>query len=335
MDKLEQLGSAHESVSELLHAIDPLLLIAIVCAAAGIPMPTILEVRYRNPRIEIPGLVKAARRPFVDLIYTTLATDGTFEIWILEIELSLDLLKVRRWALYELALESELEADAARLAVFSPEPELRGKIERRILSKIKTDPVLIQPDQIERIIDYREARRRPEQTILGCLFHAHPPSPFEARVEVFRAAWMAIQSLAERKAQRYSVAIMSIVPEAVVEQGVAELRESGELDEGRWELFTDSERKGTASPAGIERVAQRGARAASRKAELRHSAGRCSTSSSCAASSSAQQHASAWSRASPSSSSSAGTKPPSRRASNRSLNCSPRVDTHDRGSGGQ
>jgi len=244
MDKLEQLGSAHESVSELLHAIDPLLLIAIVCAAAGIPMPTILEVRYRNPRIEIPGLVKAARRPFVDLIYTTLATDGTFEIWILEIELSLDLLKVRRWALYELALESELEADAARLAVFSPEPELRGKIERRILSKIKTDPVLIQPDQIERIIDYREARRRPEQTILGCLFHAHPPSPFEARVEVFRAAWMAIQSLAERKAQRYSVAIMSIVPEAVVEQGVAELRESGELDEGRWELFTDSERKG-------------------------------------------------------------------------------------------
>ncbi|HVI00987.1 MAG TPA: hypothetical protein VM869_19855 [Enhygromyxa sp.] len=244
MDKLEQLASAHESISELLHAIDPLVLIGIVCAQAGIPAPTIIEVRYRNPRIEIPGLAKPARKGIVDLVYTTLSAEGRLEVWIIEIELSWDWLKVRRWAFYELSFENELEADAARLAVFSPEPELRGKIHDKILPNIKTKPVLIQPDQIERITDYREARRSPELTILGCLFHAHPPSPFEARVAVFRAAWMAIQSLAENKARRYSVAVMSIVPEAVVEQGVAELRETGELDESRWELFTDSERKG-------------------------------------------------------------------------------------------
>ena len=236
MDKLEQLGSAHEAFSDLLHAIDPRVLIAIVCAAAGIAVPKIVKAKYRNPRIEIPGLSKRARKPFVDLVYTTVAADGRVEVWILEIELSFDLAKIRRWALYEIALEHEHQATAARLAVFSPEPNLRGRIRTQILPRMKTDPVLIEPDQIERITDYEEGRRRPELTILGCLFHAQPTAPFEQCVEVFRAAWMAIQSRAETPALRYSVAVMSIVPKAVVEQGVAELRESGELDEEQWEL---------------------------------------------------------------------------------------------------
>jgi hypothetical protein len=160
-----------------------------------------------------------------------------------EIELSWNWLKVRRWALYELAFENEYDADA-RLTVFTPEPELRERIRTKMLPRIKTEPLLIEPDQIERIVDYEQARERPELAILGCLFHAQEPAPFEARVEVFRAAWMAIQSLAETQARRYSVVVMSSVPEAVIEQGIAELRETGELDEGRWELFTDSERKG-------------------------------------------------------------------------------------------
>jgi hypothetical protein len=150
MNKLEQLASAHESFSDLLHAIDPAVLIGIVCAAAGVPLPRIVEVSYRNPRIEIPGLSKSARKSIVDLVYT----------------------------------------------------------------------------------------------VLGCLFHAQDPATFEARVQVFRAAWMAIQSLAETQARRYSVVVMSIVPDAVIQQGIAELREAGELDEGRWELFGESERKG-------------------------------------------------------------------------------------------
>jgi hypothetical protein len=244
MNKLDQLASAHESFSDLLHAIEPRVLIGIVCAAAGMPVPQIIEVRYRNPRIEIPGLSKPARKSIVDLVYTTQAVDGTLDLWLFEIELSWNWLKVRRWALYELAFEEEHDAAHARLAVFSPEPQLRKKIRTKMLPQIKTDPLLLEPDQIERITDYAEARRRPELTILGSLFHAQEPAPFEARVEVFKAAWMAIQSLAERQARRYSVVVMSIVPEAVVEQGVEELRETDELDEDRWELFADSERKG-------------------------------------------------------------------------------------------
>ena len=245
MSKLEQLASAHESVSEILHAMDAFVLIGIICVAAGIPMPAeILEVRYRNPRIEIRGLVKRAQGKIVDLVYSTLSADGKLELWLVEVELSWDLDKIKQWAAYETGFEYELHAHAARLAVFAPDPELREKIRTKILPRIKTDPVLVQPDQIERITDYEEAARRPEEAVLGCLFHAHSPAPFDACVEVFRAAWLAIQSLAERKAQRYSVAVMSIVPEAVVEQGITDLRESGDLDEERWELFSDTERKG-------------------------------------------------------------------------------------------
>jgi hypothetical protein len=243
MDRLEQLASAHESFSDLLHAIDPTVLIAIVCAAAGVPVPPIVEIRYRNPRIEIPGLSKSARKSIVDLVYTTLSPDGTLEVWLFEIELGWNSVKVRRWGLYELAFENEYDADA-RLAVFTPEPGLRERIRTRMLPRIKTNPVLIEPDQIERITDYDEARRRPELAILGCLFHAQEPAPLEARVEVFRAAWVAIQSLAEAQARRYSVVVMSIVPDAVIQRGIEELREAGELDEGRWELFGESERKG-------------------------------------------------------------------------------------------
>src|SRR5690606_28640384 len=88
MSKLEQLASAHESVSEILHAMDAFVLIGIICVAAGIPMPAeILEVRYRNPRIEIRGLVKRAQGKIVDLVYSTLSSDGKLELWLVEVEL--------------------------------------------------------------------------------------------------------------------------------------------------------------------------------------------------------------------------------------------------------
>jgi hypothetical protein len=151
----------------------------------------------RATRERARELLRSAAR---DRPYTTQAADGTLEVWNFEIELGWSLLKVRRWALYEVAFESEFEADA-RLAVFSPEPELRERIRTKMLPRIKTEPVLIEPDQIERIADYEEARRRPELAILGCLFHAQDPAPIDAQVEVFRAAWVAIQSLAETQAR--------------------------------------------------------------------------------------------------------------------------------------
>ena len=67
---------------------------------------------------------------------------------------------------------------------------------------------------------------------------------------------------------------MSIVPKAVVEQGVAELRESGDLDEERWELFTETERYGHSFLRGHEEGRAEGLAEGRREGV---EAGRCQT----------------------------------------------------------
>lgn len=241
MPYLDKLGSAHECFAALLHAIDPVALIRIACAAAGVSVGELDDIRYQNPRVEVPNLVKRAQGLIVDLVYTVHAADHrVVEAWVFEPQLSKDRRKLRLWALYEIAMDAEFHTDS-RVAVFAPEPTVRSWFRTRVLPRMKTRPILIERDQIERITDYEDARRRPELAILGCLYHAHEPALIQDCVAVFRAAWIAIQSLALRPAARYAVAVMSIVPPNVVERGAEELRERGELDEERWELFTDSE----------------------------------------------------------------------------------------------
>jgi hypothetical protein len=176
--------------------------------------------------------------------WSRLWSDSIVEVWIFEIELSFSWPKIRLWAHYEITYETECDADA-RVAVFTPRPALRERIRTKLLARMKkTKPILIEPDQIERISDYAQARLRPELAILGALFHAQDPAPFEAQVEVLCAAWVAMQSLAQETALRYSVAVMSIVAQDVIEQGIAQLRATGELDEDRWELVSESDRDG-------------------------------------------------------------------------------------------
>jgi hypothetical protein len=260
MDKAEQLGSTHECFSDLLHAIDVRELIRIACAAAGIPVNDIVAVCYRNPRIEIVGLSKPAKGFVVDLVYTVhSADDRVIELWIFEIDLSWNRVKPRRWALYLSAFENEFDANG-QLVVFSPKPQLRERIRLKALPRSRVTPLLIEPDHVERITDSNEARRRPRMAILGCLFHAQEPAPLADRVAVFRAAWLAIQWLPEREAQRYHVLVMAIVSANVVEQGIQELRESGELDEERWERFSDSDVEGYTFHRGREAGREEGRR---------------------------------------------------------------------------
>jgi hypothetical protein len=126
MDNPEQLGSAHECFSEFLHAIDPRVLIRIACAAAGIAVSGLVKVRYRNPRIHIPGFSKRARTFTVDLVYTVHTAQGkVVEVWIFEIQLSEDDLKISRWAFYPVTY-AMICGGVGRLAVFCPEPALRA-----------------------------------------------------------------------------------------------------------------------------------------------------------------------------------------------------------------
>jgi hypothetical protein len=120
---------------------------------------------------------------------------------------------------------------------------------------MRIDPIMIEPDHIERITDYDDARGRPELTILGCLFHCHAPAPIEDRVTVLRAAMMAIKAVAAVdtvKAWRYTALVMQLVPSEVIKQGVPEMRKAGELDEYGESLVSESERYGHSFQLGFE-----------------------------------------------------------------------------------
>ncbi len=231
-------STPHGSLSALLHDIDPRVLIRIACAAAGITEYEIVELRYHDPRIEIPGLDKRAGEFAVDLVYTIRTADGRIvDLWLFEIQISHDPKKIRRWTLYVAAFENELDVDG-HLVLVSPEPLLRERIRVKQLSRVRASTIVIERDQIERITDYTQARARPQLAILGALYHAHEPAPLDDRVAAFRAAWVALQSLAVDRCLRYAVAVMDIVPSDVIEQGLEELCEAGELDEQRTdELF--------------------------------------------------------------------------------------------------
>src|SRR5690606_29975884 len=205
-DKPEQVGSAHDNLSDLLHAIDPATLIRIVATAAGLEEIERVEILYRNPRVQITALARPAGTKIVDCIYTVHAHGRIIEVWLLEVELSPDACKPRKWSLYVVAFEYEFDA-TGQLVVFSPVPKLREQIRTTMVPDMRVKPILIEPDQIERITDYDEARRRPELTILGCLFHCHPPAPLEERVAVLKAAVVAIMAVASLdgiKAWRYT-----------------------------------------------------------------------------------------------------------------------------------
>ena len=248
MDESDHLATPHECVSDLLHEIDGRELILIACSTAKIEG----EVRYRNPRIQVRALKKRAGGYVVDLAFTIETADGqVVEIWLFELQLSFDAQKVRRWTLYLAAYENEFDADAC-LAVIVPDPDLREQIRAQQLPRVRGKTLMIERDQIERITDYTEARARPQLTILGCLFHAHEPAPLEDRVAVVRAAWVAIQSLAIDQSLRYTIAVMSIVASNVFNQGIAELREEGEIEEHGEEILSEGMRRSYAFVKGSE-----------------------------------------------------------------------------------
>ncbi len=257
MDQLERYGSAHECIAYLLYQIEVAELIAMAAAAAKLELREIVRVKHLNPRLEVPGIVKAAHPYIVDLVFLVETADGERQIWVFEVELNYVELKITRWARYEINFEDEFRA-GCRVVVFTPQPKLRRKIQTKLIPKMKTKPIVIQRDQIPRITDYDEARARPEHAVLGALYHAQPPARVRDQLAVFRAAWVAIQSLAEPKARRYSVAIMRVVPKTIISKGIEQLREAGELDEEFVRQVSDTERLGWSFQTGWDEGREEG-----------------------------------------------------------------------------
>jgi hypothetical protein len=170
MDKPEQVGSTHECFSDLLHALDANVLIAIACRVLGIPTDRRSTARYINPRIEIVGLSKAARTFAVDLVYTLQSGKRVVEM-----------------------LDLRDRAGAA------------GGATRGVSSGVAGDP-----------------------------------------------------GTSRARSLRYGVLIMDVVAKPVVDQGIEQLRQSGELDEDLTELVSDTARKGYAFNLGREEGREEG-----------------------------------------------------------------------------
>ncbi|PRP93312.1 hypothetical protein ENSA5_43340 [Enhygromyxa salina] len=260
MAQLEQLASAHESLVELLRNMPRRALAKIVCAAGEISLAKVAEIHERTPSVEVSGLARAARKSSADLVLVVHTFDGRiFVIWVFEVQLSWDPEKRWIWALLQAAFAAESRAKAV-VVVVAPNPRLRERMRKKLAPLLAPPLVFLEPDQIELIDDADEARRRPLETILGAVYHAREDSPFSARVAGIRAALVALQTLDSASCRRYTVLVMSIAPTAVVQQAMEELRERGELDEGRFETFTEMEREGYSFNHGREEGRQEGLR---------------------------------------------------------------------------
>jgi hypothetical protein len=242
MDQLERLGSAHECFSELLYAIDPRILIRIACEAAGIEVGELVEVIPRNPRIELQAVSKRAQKHIVDLVFTVQTADGkVIEVWVFEIQLGKDHTKIRRWDVYPVAFGLEYDANG-RLALFVPIPKVRRWIRAKVLPRMTIPPILIEPDQID--------RPRGCEAAAGA-HYPRMPVP-RARTSAVRGARGGVSSrmVGHSIARRTEVAALCCAghvahPPAVFEQGIAELREAGELDESHLDdVVSESERQG-------------------------------------------------------------------------------------------
>jgi hypothetical protein len=187
--------------------------------------------------------------------------------WVIEAQLCWDYKKEWDWALFPVAFAAESRTRAL-LAVFVPDPLLRARFRRTMLPKIQPRPILIEQDQIELITDTAEARRRPQEAVLGATFHAREEDQIEQRVAGIRAAFVAIQSLDSRERRSYTVLMLSIAPPDIAQRALAEAREHGELDEDSQGEISEIERTGYLFHVGHEAGWQEGHESGARSGQI-------------------------------------------------------------------
>jgi hypothetical protein len=245
MDKLEQLADVHDGLARLLRDLDRRFLLEVIRAAAGLELPSIIDIQERTPRVEVPQSRRRPRKLTVDLLLTVANETGkTILVCVFEVQLSWDPDKIYDWALAAAAFGAERRCEA-KVFVLAPGPELRLKIRERLFPRTKPEPVAIEPDHIPLITDEDLARRWPREAVFCALAHARTSDPRERRVAGIRAAIVGIQTMATADFIRYTVLVWSLSPHDINEQAFEELRERGELDEKRFASLVEVGRGST------------------------------------------------------------------------------------------
>lgn len=232
MAKLGQLADVHDSLVELLRTMDSQVLLEWIGAATGLAFQDIRSIRERSPTIAALGFLHPARKRIADMVLLLLGPDDrAAHGLILELQLSFDWSKRWTWPLLATALSAEIRR-LARVIVFSPDPQLRAAIRRRLLPKLDPRAILVEPEHIPLICDADQARRQPRETIFAALYHvAETDEPIELRVAGIRAAMLALRTLDQPEQLRYGALMESFTPDQIIRQAVDEMRESGDLDE--------------------------------------------------------------------------------------------------------
>lgn len=210
------------------------------------------QLHERAPRLEVPALLRGTRIVEPDLVFT--AHDGghrVVEVWLIECQLSRDLSKRRTWQLYLAAFASELRCPAM-LVIVAPDAELRAWLRRCVLPAVLLPVCLLEAEQVDAITEPRVAERRPLETILGALYHGRPPASHERQVASIRAALLALQVLDIHRRRRYAPLVMSAASPKAAAEALEMLRASGELDDSKFEAFSEFDRGGYSFHVGRE-----------------------------------------------------------------------------------
>jgi hypothetical protein len=228
----ERFADVHDSFVELLRTMDLRTLVELLGSLIDLDLHEADLIVERTPTIAVPTLRGSPRKRIADLVLTVRDHDGrVLAVLILEFQLTWDATKRWVWGLLAVAFAADERCDA-RVVVFTPDPELRGRIRRRLVPNIEPPPFLIEPDHIRLICGVEEARRRPRETIFAALYHvAEISEPLEARVAGIRAALIANRTLEHEDQLRYGDLMLAMTPAEIMKRAQEELLEIGELDE--------------------------------------------------------------------------------------------------------
>lgn len=209
MDDPEHYATPHESLVELLRCMPRRALVELICRAHGTVLGEITQINERTPTIEIPSLLRRARRFIVDLVLTVHTKGSTIVIVIAEAQLSWDATKLDDWSLLQVAFGARNRKKAI-VAVFCPHLELRARFRVAIADSLPP-PVIIEPEHIELITDDNCARREPHRAILSAIYHADTDEPEATRAAAIRAGLIAATTLEPSEGLRYYLLMQSLI----------------------------------------------------------------------------------------------------------------------------
>jgi flagellar biosynthesis/type III secretory pathway protein FliH len=144
--------------------------------------------------------------------------------------------------------------------VVSSEPEVRQRARELFEQEPELEPLIVEPDLIPQIVDFSQARREPELTILSAVMHARS----ETAVACGRAALVALLAVPRENQQCYLDLVSACLTEDQMAEAAEQLPPEVEIELSKMELESYAYAKGLrrGREAGVEEGRKEGNREA-------------------------------------------------------------------------